>query len=582
MTEKINWDLTTIYKDDNEAQDELKSISKEIDNLKELKKDAKNNLVDILLFDAKISQRIEKLYTYASMKKDENSNISEYQKLDAEVTNLLNTLSNELAFLNPLLLKLDNEEIEELKKNEKLKDFDIYLDRILRYKEHTLSESEELILSTLSSSTNSASNIYYYLTNADMKFPYIEDKDVQISNINFVSLQMNEDRQLRKEVFEKFYNTYNQFGNTIAQSYYSHIDALVKISKLKKYDDVRQMFLYRDDVDGKVYDALIESVNNNLDYLQKYYEIKKRALGLDEQHMYDVYMPISKGFDKKYTFEEAKNLVIESVKPLGEEYVNNYKKAFEENWIDAELREGKRGGAYSSGAYDTNPFILMNFDGSLGDVFTLAHEMGHSLHSYYDRNNNDYLHSGYTIFVAEVASTFNEALLLDLLMKRAETDEEKIYLTDFYINNYKSTVFRQTMFAEFEREVHNIIEGGGVLTRDDFTQIYFDLNKKYFGDAIVSDKEIGYEWMRIPHFYTNFYVYKYATGFSASSILVKRVLENVERAREDYIAFLKDGNKHFPIEQLKIAGVEMSKPETVNQSLSIFRDLVNQLDKLIK
>lgn len=582
MTEKINWDLTTIYKDDNEAQDELKSISKEIDNLKELKKDAKNNLVDILLFDAKISQRIEKLYTYASMKKDENSNISEYQKLDAEVTNLLNTLSNELAFLNPLLLKLDNEEIEELKKNEKLKDFDIYLDRILRYKEHTLSESEELILSTLSSSTNSASNIYYYLTNADMKFPYIEDKDVQISNINFVSLQMNEDRQLRKEVFEKFYNTYNQFGNTIAQSYYSHIDALVKISKLKKYDDVRQMFLYRDDVDGKVYDALIESVNNNLDYLQKYYEIKKRALGLDEQHMYDVYMPISKGFDKKYTFEEAKNLVIESVKPLGEEYVNNYKKAFEENWIDAELREGKRGGAYSSGAYDTNPFILMNFDGSLGDVFTLAHEMGHSLHSYYDRNNNDYLHSGYTIFVAEVASTFNEALLLDLLMKRAETDEEKIYLTDFYINNYKSTVFRQTMFAEFEREVHNIIEGGGVLTRDDFTQIYFDLNKKYFGDAIVSDKEIGYEWMRIPHFYTNFYVYKYATGFSASSILVKRVLENVERAREDYIAFLKDGNKHFPIEQLKIAGVDMSKPETVNQSLSIFRDLVNQLDKLIK
>lgn len=582
MTEKINWDLTTIYKDDNEAQDELKSISKEIDNLKELKKDAKNNLVDILLFDAKISQRIEKLYTYASMKKDENSNISEYQKLDAEVTNLLNTLSNELAFLNPLLLKLDNEEIEELKKNEKLKDFDIYLDRILRYKEHTLSESEELILSTLSSSTNSASNIYYYLTNADMKFPYVEDKDVQISNINFVSLQMNEDRQLRKEVFEKFYNTYNQFGNTIAQSYYSHIDALVKISKLKKYDDVRQMFLYRDDVDGKVYDALIESVNNNLDYLQKYYEIKKRALGLDEQHMYDVYMPISKGFDKKYTFEEAKNLVIESVKPLGEEYVNNYKKAFEENWIDAELREGKRGGAYSSGAYDTNPFILMNFDGSLSDVFTLAHEMGHSLHSYYDRNNNDYLHSGYTIFVAEVASTFNEALLLDLLMKRAETDEEKIYLTDFYINNYKSTVFRQTMFAEFEREVHNIIEGGGVLTRDDFTQIYFDLNKKYFGDAIVSDKEIGYEWMRIPHFYTNFYVYKYATGFSASSILVKRVLENVEGAREDYIAFLKDGNKHFPIEQLKIAGVDMSKPETVNQSLSIFRDLVNQLDKLIK
>lgn len=342
------------------------------------------------------------------------------------------------------------------------------------------------------------------------------------------------------------------------------------------------MFLYRDDVSTQVYDALVESIHTNLPYLHKYYEIKKRALGLDEQHMYDVYMPMTSKFEKKYTFEEAKELVIESVKPMGEEYVNNYKKAFEENWIDVEPRPGKRNGAYSSGSYDTKPFILLNFDGTLSSVFTLAHEMGHSLHSYYDRSTNDFLHSGYTIFVAEVASTFNEALLLDLLMKKAESEEELLYLTDFYVNNYKSTVFRQTMFAEFERDVHHKIENGEVLTKDDFSNIYFELNKKYFGDSMVSDEEIAYEWMRIPHFYSNFYVYKYAIGFTASSILVRRVLEGVENARENYIKFLKDGDNHFPIEQLKIAGVDMSNPETVNKSLETFRELVDKLDKLIK
>ena len=582
MTEKINWDLADIYKNDENARDDLNSIKELLEDIKELKSNPKENLIDLIIKDNEISRKIEKLYSYSHMKKDEDSNVSKYQKLDKEVSNLYNSIASEFSFLTPLLLSLSDEEIEELKNEERLEDYDIYLDRIFRYREHTLSDKEELVLSTLSSATRTASNIYYFLTNADMEFPYLEDFDTKITNVNFVSLQQDENRELREKSFREFYNTYNKFGNTIAQSYYSHIDALVKIAKLKKYDSVREMYLYRDDVSTDVYDALIDSVHDNLDYLQKYYEIKKRALGLDEQHMYDVYMSISKDFDKKYTFEEAKDLVIESVQPLGEEYVENFKRAFEENWIDAEVRDGKRGGAYSGGSYDTKPFVLMNFDGSLSQVFTLAHELGHSLHSYYDRNSNDYLHSGYTIFVAEVASTFNEALLLDLLMKRAESEEEKIYLIDFYINNYKSTVFRQTMFAEFEREVHQKIENGEVLTKEDFTKIYHDLNKKYFGDAIVSDEEIGYEWMRIPHFYSNFYVYKYATGFSASSILAKKVLDGEENAKENYIEFLKDGNKHFPIEQLKIAGVDMSNPETVNKSLSIFRELVDELDELIK
>ena len=582
MSESIKWDLTSIYESDDKAYEDLTNIQKDLDKLNELKKSPKENLIDLIILESDFSRKIEKLYSYSHLKKDEDSNVSKYQRLDKEVLNLANEFSTGISFLNPLLLSLTNDEIKELENEKRLKDHDLYLDRILRYKNHTLSDKEEAVLSTLSSARSTASNIYYYLTNSDMEFPYLEDFDTKITNVNFVQLQQSENRELRKQAFEAYYKTYNQFGNTIAQAYYSHIDNLVKIAKLKGYENVRQMFLFRDDVEEKVYDALIESVHNNLDYLQKYYEIKKRALGLEDQHMYDVYMPISSNFDKKYTFEEAKDLVIESVKPLGKEYVENYKKAFEENWIDADIREGKRGGAYSSGSYDTKPFILMNFDGSLSSVFTLAHEMGHSLHSYYDRSTNDYLHSGYTIFVAEVASTFNEALLLDLLMERAESEEEMIYLTDFYINNYKSTVFRQTMFAEFEREVHSKIEAKEVLTKDDFSKIYHDLNKKYFGDSIISDEEIAYEWMRIPHFYSNFYVYKYATGFSASSILAKRVLDGEEGAIEDYIKFLKDGANHFPIEQLKIAGVDMSKPETVNQSLDIFRKLVDKLDKLIK
>lgn len=582
MENNLRWDLTTIYKNDVEIQEDIKKVREDLEKVKELKNNPKNNLVDLLQIDTEIDRRLSKLYTYAHMKKDEDSNIDSSQKLEAEILNIANEASTELAFLQPLLLGLNDNEISELKNNKELKDYDIYLERILRYKEHTLSDKEEELLSALSSSRQTPSKAYYYLTNTDMKFEHLEDFDVQINNHNFVELQNNEDRNLRKAVFKSYYDTYNNFGNTIAQLYYSHIDNLSKIAKLRKYNSVREMYLYNDDVDVSVYDALIDSIHNNLNHIHKYYGIKKRALGLDEQHMYDVYMPITSDFDKKYTFEEAKNIVLESIKPLGEEYVNIAKKAFDDRWIDVEPREGKRSGAYSSGSYDTNPFILLNFNGTLESVFTLAHELGHSMHSYYDRNTNDYLHSGYTIFVAEVASTFNEALLLDYMMKNTEDEAEKLYLIGFYIDSYKSTVFRQTMFAEFEREVHAKIENGEVLTKTDFSEIYHQLNKKYFGDAMISDEEIAYEWMRIPHFYSNFYVYKYATGFTASSILARRVLDGKENALEDYIKFLRDGNKHFPIEQLKIAGVDMSKRETVDESLKIFANLVDELDGLIK
>lgn len=582
MDKKFKWDLEAMYSSKEEIEKDFSKIEKLHEKVIELKKNPKENLKKLIILEEEISRITENVWVYAHMKKDEDSNVVESQKLDMRIQALGSKVFAEFSFLNPLILSLDEEESKKLLEDKELERFKLNIQKILRYRPHTLTDKEEFIISSYSPTVSAASEIYYYLTNTDMKFPKLINENYELKNNTFVELQMNKDRNLRKESFEKYYQVYKNFSNTIAASYYANIKAKYTTAKLKGFDSVRQMYLFTDDVDEKVYDSLIESVHQNLKYLHKYYEIKKRALNLEEQNMYDVYMPITTNFERKYTFEEAKKLVIDSVSVLGEEYVSVYKKAFDERWIDVEPRDGKRGGAYSSGTYDSFPYVLLNFNGTLSDVFTLAHEMGHSMHSYYARKFNTYQDHQYTIFVAEVASTFNEALLLDMLMKSAKNDEEKLYLVDFYLNSYKSTLFRQVMFAEFEREAHKKVESGMGLTAEDLNSLYLDLNKKYFGDAMISNEEIAFEWMRIPHFYSNFYVYKYATGFSASSILAQRVLNGEDGAIENYMEFLKDGSKHFPIEQLKIAGVDMSEPETVNKALEVFAKLVEELDKMIK
>lgn len=582
MDKKFKWDLEAMYSSKEEIEKDFSKIEKLHEKVIELKKNPKENLKKLIILEEEISRITENVWVYAHMKKDEDSNVVESQKLDMRIQALGSKVFAEFSFLNPLILSLDEEESKKLLEDKELERFKLNIQKILRYRPHTLTDKEEFIISSYSPTVSAASEIYYYLTNTDMKFPKLINENYELKNNTFVELQMNKDRNLRKESFEKYYQVYKNFSNTIAASYYANIKAKYTTAKLKGFDSVRQMYLFTDDVDEKVYDSLIESVHQNLKYLHKYYEIKKRALNLEEQNMYDVYMPITTNFERKYTFEEAKKLVIDSVSVLGEEYVSVYKKAFDERWIDVEPRDGKRGGAYSSGTYDSFPYVLLNFNGTLSDVFTLAHEMGHSMHSYYARKFNTYQDHQYTIFVAEVASTFNEALLLDMLMKSAKNDEEKLYLVDFYLNSYKSTLFRQVMFAEFEREAHKKVESGMGLTAEDLNSLYLDLNKKYFGDAMISNEEIAFEWMRIPHFYSNFYVYKYATGFSASSILAQRVLNGEAGAIENYMEFLKDGSKHFPIDQLKIAGVDMSEPETVNKALEVFAKLVEELDKMIK
>ncbi|MDO5027386.1 MAG: oligoendopeptidase F [Tissierellia bacterium] len=581
MTDLLNWDLQAMYQSDDLLQEDIDLVKKELEKVVEISKNPLENIDKILRAYESISRKISNIYSYAHMKKDEDSRVSKYQKMNMEIQTVYTDFETKFSFLTPFLLGLDDETFNEIKNRQDLKTYELTLDKIFRFKPYTLSQDQEKIVSALSPVSQAPSEIYYYLTNADMTFPKLESTEEKLSQQTFVKLQYSEDRKIRKEAFEKFYDTFSSFGNTIASSYYSNVKGLCLEANLRGYDSARQMELYRDDVDVKVYDALIESIHKNMPAIHKYFEIKKRALKLDEQHMYDVYMPITSSFDREYTFEEAKDLVIASVEVMGKEYQDIYKKAFEERWIDVYPRDGKRGGAYSSGSYDSNPYILLNFNGTLDSVFTLAHEMGHSMHSYYAKKNNSYLEHGYTIFAAEVASTFNEALLLNYLMDRLESDQEKLYLVDFYLNSFKSTVFRQTMFAEFERETHRLVEEGNGLTSEDFSSIYLDLNKKYFGPAMVSDERIGYEWMRIPHFYSNFYVYKYATGFTASTILANRVLNKEEGALENYFKFLKDGNKHFPIDQLKMAGVDMTDPTTVDEALEVFKKQVEELDKLI-
>ncbi len=581
MTDQYRWNLESMYENDEILEEDLKAFNERLASVDGLLKDPLENIKEVLEAYEGLARKLTNMYTYSSMRKDEDSRVSKYQKLNMEMQTAYVDFSTKFSFLQPFLLSLDEDVFMELKEREDLAEYKLMLEKIFRFKPYTLSEKEEKILSTMSPVADAPSEIYYFLTNADMTFPDLESTKEKLTNESFVKLQNSEDRAVRKEAFEKFYQTYKSFSNTIATSYYSNLKAITSKAKLRGYESARHMELFEDDVDVKVYDALIESIHRNMPTIHKYYEIKKRALGLDDQHMYDVYMPISKSFDKEYSFEEARDLVIESVAPLGKEYQDIYRKAFEDRWMDVYPKEGKRGGAYSSGSYDSMPFVLLNFNGTLDSVFTLAHEMGHSMHSYYAKTSNSFLNHNYTIFAAEVASTFNEALLLNYLLDRAETEEEKKYLIDFYVDSFKSTVFRQTMFAEFERESHRLVEEGKGLTAEDFSKIYLDLNKEYFGPHMVSDEEIAYEWMRIPHFYSDFYVYKYATGFTASTILANRVLNGEEGALENYFKFLKDGNKHFPIDQLKIAGVDMKDPGTVDEALKVFKKNVDLLDDLI-
>lgn len=577
--EKFNWSLEKIYKNVDDAREDIKKCDEIVKKIEESEKSV-SNLKNIMELISDAYRLVEKLFCYSYMKRDEDSRITDSQKLALDVNSLSSRVSSALSFFDPFLMSLSDEDLNSFYAKDDNEKYRTHFEGILRFKKHTLSEKEENILANLSEAMGTGQGAFYMLSYADMDYGVVESKNNEkLTPANFNNFLLEENEEIRKEAFEKFNTTVSKFKNTYATTLYSAVKNLTINAKIRNYPSARYMELFSDAVPETVYDSLIESVEEYLPSLHKYYGLRKKALKKDKQYMWDVYLNLDRNFNQKYPYEKAKELILNALKPLGEDYVKVVENGFNDRWVDVYPRDGKAGGAYSWGSYDTDPYILMNYTDDLSSVFTLAHELGHSMHSYYSRNNNEFFYSSYKIFVAEVASTFNELLLLDYMLKNANSKEEKMYILNYYINMFVSTVFRQTMFAEIEKNSHAEVESGSALTAEDFTRITKELNDKYYGENVEPNELADYLWARIPHFYSNFYVYKYATSFCAASFLSKGVLSGDKDALDRYRNFLKDGCRNKPIDQLRMAGIDMEDKNSIGKALEIFKGLVDELER---
>ena len=527
----------------------------------------------------------EKVLVYSNEKMHEDMGNSTYQGYAAQAQAAATRLSAAEAFFEPELLAMEESRLQGFfKEDPKLEKYRLLIDRIWRRKEHTLSAAGEEILAKTYEMATAPDDIFSMFNDADAKFGTIRDengKEVELTHGRFGGFMESSDRRVRKEAFEALYQTYDQFKNTLAATYSANVKKAKFYADVRKYPSALAAALAPGNIPTEVYDNLIETVHRFLPAMYRYVALRKRALGVEELHMYDVYVPLVADQTKKIPFAEAKEIAKRGLAPMGEEYVSHLEEGFDHRWIDVYENRGKRSGAYSWGAYGTHPYVLLNYQGKLDDVFTLAHEMGHALHSWYSNANQPYVYSGYLIFVAEVASTCNESLLMQYLLKESKDKKEKAYLLNHFIDQFKGTLFRQTMFAEFEKITHEMYAKGESLTAERLCAVYMDLNRKYFGEEMVSDPQIALEWARIPHFYTEFYVYQYATGFSCAIALSKRILEMGEAGVADYMKFLKGGCSKDPIELLKMAGVDISTPKPVEDALQLFEELVSELEELL-
>lgn len=586
IEQEFKWNIDSMYESPELIKEDIDRVNVLIEELKSYKgklADSKENLYKVLNDSEKASRILQNLYVYTHMKQHEDTRKNENQARATKTEMLSTELSMATSYMVPEIIAMDENKLKEYLSDEKLSFYKKYIDEILREKPHTLTEKEEEILAAASELSGVAENVYEMFSFADLKFPEIKGEDgnyVRVTHGNYSAFLKSKNARVRKDAFDAVYKTYGEYKNTFASTLYGGIKSEIFYSKMRNYKSAIESSLFQDDISVDVYNNLIDAVDESLDVLNKYVDIRKKYLNLDEMHMYDLYVPITSDFDMKVTYEEAQDIILKALKPLGEEYLSVVKKAFSERWIDVYENEGKQGGAYSWGSYDSSPYILMSYKDDLNSLFTLIHELGHSMHSYYSRSNQEYLYSSYKIFVAEVASTLNELLLVNYLLDNADSEEEKIYLLNYYLEQFRTTVYRQTMFAEFEKITHERVEGGEPLTAKEFTDIYYDLNKKYYGKSCVVDEEIGLEWARIPHFYSNFYVYKYATGFSAASALSEKILNEGESAVEKYLEFLKSGGSEYPLNQLRAAGVDMEKKESIEKALAVFKELVDELEKI--
>jgi oligoendopeptidase F len=583
------WRLEDIFQNDEDWEKEFLEVNDLIPKVNEFNgklSQSPDMLYQALTFQDHLLQRISKLYTYAHMRYDQDTTNSFYQGLNDRIKNLYSQAASALAFIVPEILSIDEKVIQGfLTEKEELKLYRHALDEINLQRPHILSAEQEALLAQAGEVLNASSTTFGMLNNADLQFPSIKDEngeEVEVTHGRYIRFLESEDQRVRRDSFKAVYETYGKFKNTFASTLSGTIKKDNFSARVRNYRSARHAALSANNIPETVYDNLVETINAHLPLLHRYIKLRKKVLGVDELHMYDLYTPLVKDVKMEIDYQEAKEIILKGLTPLGAEYVNVLKEGFENRWVDVHENKGKRSGAYSSGTYGTNPYILMNWQSNVNNLFTLVHEFGHSVHSYFTRKNQPYPYGGYSIFVAEVASTCNEALLNDYLLKTTEDPKKRLYLLNHYLEGFRGTVFRQTMFAEYEHLIHQKAQNNEPLTPELLSKEYYELNKKYFGeDNLIIDDEIALEWARIPHFYYNYYVFQYATGYSAATALSHQILEEGEPAVKRYLEFLKAGSSDYPIEVLKKAGVDMSSKTPIEEACKVFEQKLTEMEQLL-
>lgn len=588
LPENLTWDLTKIFSSDQEFDEKYLELSEKLKKSEKYKgtlDQGASQFLDAIEFVLSVYRQTEIIYVYAHLKNDQDTGNTEYQALYARASSLFSKVSEAVSWFEPEILQLSDERIWQYFKEEpKLEVYRHYIQQIVDNRAHVLSADQESLLAGAGEIFEASSDTFAVLNNADLVFPTIEGENgekVQLSHGVYGQLLESTDRSVREAAFKGLYSVYEQFRNTFASTLSTHIKGHNFKAKVRNYSSAREASLSNNHIPESVYDTLVAVVNKHLPLLHRYMELRKRLLEVEKLHMYDLYTPVLGEAPITFTYEEAKEKALEALKPMGEEYMTIVEKAFSERWIDVVENKGKRSGAYSSGSYDTNPYILLNWHDTLDQLFTLVHEMGHSVHSYFTRSNQPYVYGDYSIFLAEIASTTNENILTEYLLETEKDPRIRAYVLNHYLDGFKGTVFRQTQFAEFEHFMHTEDEKGVPLTSEYLSDSYGKLNAKYYGPAVEEDPEIKFEWSRIPHFYYNYYVFQYSTGFSAASALAKRILSQEPDALENYLAYLKAGNSDYPVEVMKKAGVDMTQAAYIEDAMSMFEQRLNELEELI-
>ncbi|MBZ2066258.1 oligoendopeptidase F [Streptococcus sanguinis] len=588
IEEKYTWDLRTIFPTDEAFEAELAQVSEEVKKAASLAGhllDSADSLLTTTEVQLDLMRRIEKLYSYAHMKNDQDTRVAKYQEYQAKGMTLYSDFGQSFAFYEPEFMAITEEQYQAfLAEQPALQQYQHYFDKLLKKKAHILTQREEELLAGAGEIFGAAGETFAILDNADIVFPMVHDEDgneVQLSHGNYITLVESKNREVRKEAYEALYSVYEQYQHTYAKTLQTNVKVHNYNAKVRKFSSAREAALSADFIPESVYDSLVSAVNKHLPLLQRYIALRAKILGISDLKMYDMYTPLSET-DYKFTYEEALAKSEEILAILGDDYLSRVKTAFSERWIDVHENQGKRSGAYSGGSYDTNAFMLLNWQDTLDNLFTLVHETGHSMHSSYTRETQPYVYGDYSIFLAEIASTTNENILTEKLLEEVEDDATRFAILNHFLDGFRGTVFRQTQFAEFEHAIHKADQEGQVLTSEFLNELYADLNEKYYGLKKEDNPQIQYEWARIPHFYYDYYVFQYSTGFSAASALAEKIVHGSQEDKDKYLDYLKAGNSDYPLNVIKKAGVDMEKEDYLNAAFAVFERRLNEFEALVE